>query len=197
MEGRRRLRSGFAVVVTALVALLLGSSAAYASSLWGYTDPRGDARPAVDVKQTALDTRLSGYYRVRITGQEFVKDSTDAVRIYFDTRSYDNGPEYRLTWYFGANPGGALTAPGRLYLTRTDTWESDGTSLRCLGIRRAIDYAHDVITISVPRRCLGRPAQVRWAGWVLRLTRVDAQEKIYGYFDYFPRANTFRPQWVG
>lgn len=169
--------------------------AAAPENVWKYGDAAGDAsEPApVDVIETRLDTKTAGYYRVRVFGREFIKDETDIVRIFFDTDETDSGPEYRLTWTMGKNPDGLV---GRVSLEKADAWWSEGTKVRCEQTRKAVNYSRDVITLQVPRRCVGSPDKIRWAGFVGRIDSVE-DGILYGPHDFFPRASAFPGTWVG
>jgi hypothetical protein len=188
---RGRMRGALLAAATSL--LLLASPAASAvSGSWSYDDRSDSARKVINVRTTSLDTHQKRRYRVQVRGQEFVKNKTDLVRVYFDTRKHNAGPEYRVTWYLGRNPANPV---GTTTLTRSDTWDDRGRSRACAGIRKHVIYRSDVITLSVPRRCLGRPSAVRWSGLTMKITRAT-QHQIFGYQDFFPAKFRFRDDWV-
>lgn len=41
-------------------------------------------------------------------------------------------------------------------------WEDGDPSYSCKAVQHTLSYATDVVTLSIPRRCLGRPASVRF-----------------------------------
>jgi hypothetical protein len=159
--------------------------------LWSYKDKAADAQSAVNVKKTSLDIRKKGYYRVRVYGGDFAKDRTDLVRIYFDTRRTRSTPEFAVTWYAGDNPAAKT---GTVYFEKTTSWR-DGKSAKCKGIQHSADYRRNVMTVSVPRKCLSKPSSVRWSGFTGRITRAK-KNSIYGVFDDFPHVRAFPAKWV-
>ncbi|GAA1761235.1 hypothetical protein GCM10009795_004580 [Nocardioides hankookensis] len=158
---------------------------------WNYKDKPTDAPSVINVKRTALDVCRKGYLRVRVFGGDFVRDQTDLVRIYFDTRRGRNGPEFAVDWYMGTNPA---TAAGSVFFGRSTSWRSSD-EVKCKGIHRAVNYRSDVITLAVPRRCLGWPSAVRWSGFTGKITRVT-KHTMYGKWDDFPRENALPTKWV-
>lgn len=189
----RRVRWEVVAADVAALCLLAGpASAAPTAGKWSYRDGAGAAKKVVNVKSTSLDTFQKGRYRVRIYGQEFVRNKTDMARVYFDTRKRNAGPEFRLSWYLGRNPADPV---GTVRFTKSDTWDDRGRSRSCAGIRKQVDYRKDVITLSIPRKCLGRPNQVRWAGLVMKVNSIEGST-IYGPWDFFPAKFRFKKQWV-
>lgn len=168
-------------------------AAAATQKVWSYSDPTRDHSPAVDVTETRLDTKTRGNYRIRVFGSEFIKNKTDMVRLFFDTDPNDNGPDYSYTWYFGKNPAQPI---GTSFLAKGDSWGLEGAvGVRCPRIKRAINYRTDLLAVTIPRSCLSRPSEIRWAGFIGRIDRAD-EDSLYGEFDDFPRQNSFPGQWV-
>ena len=182
------------VVVTICAGLVLAAASAASAERWGYDDRRGDAPLGVDVLSTRLDDNVSGRYRIRVQGRGFIEDRTDMVRVYLDTRRANAGPEYRLSWYLGKNPA---ERKGATFLARIDNWGSPPIKVvRCPAIRKNVAFGKDLITLSVPKRCVKRPARVRWAGFVVRVTGVPNDHTYRGRHDYFPKYRSFKRQWV-
>ena len=63
-----------------------------------------DGRRVVDVVRTQLDRTVDGRYRIRVYGRDFIKNETDVLRVYIDTRVGDSGPEYPFSWYLRSEP---------------------------------------------------------------------------------------------
>lgn len=93
----------------------------------------------------------------------------------------------RAVHYFGV-----ATSKGKIrtfqVVASPDHWQGSlqkltgrGKTFRCRGVHWSIGYASRSVTLSVPRRCLGRPAWVRVA---------MAEAKGSGARDYFDDANT-------
>ena len=181
-----------AVVILTCVSLVLTGMSSASAQRWGYVDPAHDARKVVNVLSTTLDNNLKGKYRIRVQGREFIKDQTDVIRIFLDTARSNSGPEYRVTWYFGKNPAYRV---GTTFLTRADSWDSTGKTVKCPGIGKLVAFGKDQITLSIPKRCVKSPKAVRWSGFVGRIT--DTRKgSLYGYWDSFPRKNAFKSEWV-
>ncbi|GAA1153220.1 excalibur calcium-binding domain-containing protein [Nocardioides aquiterrae] len=159
--------------------------------LWCYRDKPADARPAINVTKTCLDVRKKRYYRVHVYGGDFAKNRTDIVRIYFDTLRRRGAPEFDVSWYLGRNPA---TETGSLFFEKTKSWRKSSAA-ECKHIGRSVDYKRDVITVAVPRKCLGNPLAVRWAGFTGQISRAT-DSTMYGKWDDFPRVNGFPKRWV-
>lgn len=178
----------------------LSPVAADPALVWGYDDASGDQRAEVDVIRTELDINVQGYYRVRVYGEDFVKNKTDLVGIWFDSDKDAGRPNYYVVWYLGKNP--TPRQVGHMHLKRMHSWFSGPVpNVRCSGMRHQVNYAKDVITVMVPRRCLGYPGEVRWAGqlyWIKRWEDTDPDApgiSVYGPHDYFPTLRAWSP-WV-
>jgi hypothetical protein len=175
-------------------AVLCVTPTASAENSWDYPDRSDSVKGAIDVESTTLDTHTKGAYRVRIYGREFVKNSTDAAVLYFDAVASNTGPEYRLYAQFGKYPGNPH--PGFKSLYKVDTWEQLGRRVPCAALRISANYSADVLTFKVPKACMKRPSEVRWQGWVGRITR-DNGSTVSGYFDDFPKVHVFPDFWAG
>jgi hypothetical protein len=162
---------------------------------WSYDDKPGDWRPEVDVLRTELDIKVQGYYRVWVWGDDFIKNKTDMVRIWFDTDTGRDSPDFSFQWIMGRNPARPV---GHTHIRRIDGWRSaDHPRLRCPGMKHQVNYARDVITVMVPRNCLGDHNELRWAGQVAWINRYDeSSDRIYGPWDLFPGFLSFPPWWV-
>lgn len=193
---RRRTTAVAAAAMAAVVSLLVAALAAPASAApqdrWSYSDNSDNAKKVIDVRSTVLDTKQKGRYRVTVRGREFIKDRTDIVRVWFDTRRGNAGPEYRVTWYLGRNPA---EPTGRTYWTKSDSWNDNGRRKQCSGIRKYVNYRTDVIKVSLPKKCLKTPRAVRWSGMVGQVTDTRG-DSIYGYWDHFPAKYRFKSNWV-
>lgn len=162
---------------------------------WTIDDPdRDGGHRTVEVEKASLHARAPGRIGLRIHGREFVEDRTDYLRLWFDARQRNTGPEYRFTWYLGRNPSDQ--PKGAMGLTRIDTWGGAGRLISCPGIRRNVDYRLDRLWVSIPRRCLGYPRAVRWSGMVGLITSVK-NGYLYGRWDWFPGKHRFERRWVG
>ena len=164
---------------------------------WGYDDKPGDRRAEVDVLRTELDIKVQGYYRIRVWGDDFVKNKTDFVRISFDTDTSRGVPDFSLQWIMGRNPA---RPAGHMHIRRVDGWfTAVHPRLRCPGMRHQANYASDVITAMVPRKCLGDHNELRWAGqvgWINRYKDTPGPGgRIYGPWDLFPDRSV-QPWWV-
>lgn len=90
-----------------------------------------------------------------------VKASVGPYRIgsYFtfwlDTRASNAGPEYKMEVY--PNSDG-------LAVLRVGNFSDKGRAVRCPGFRATADvFGPEVVTITVPRSCIGNPSRVRVA----------------------------------
>jgi NMD protein affecting ribosome stability and mRNA decay len=83
----------------------------------------------------------------------------DLIRVYFDTRPRDPGPEFAVTGTYGSEYG----------MSRMETWTSRRQFIpwEC-GYRMRGDAAVGHTRIVVPRRCLDGPSRVRVAVLVQR-----------------------------
>jgi hypothetical protein len=160
--------------------------------IWSYRDRKNDADPFVDVVRTTLDTRDGDKYRVRIYGRLFLKNYVDLARIYFDTNRSQKGPEYRFAWMMGRSPAHRV---GKTWLEQVNKWEVPGTSVRCPGVTRSADYLYNVVTVAIPRQCLGEPTKLRWAGYVGAIQKVTKGQYV-GQWDDFPHLEEFPKFWA-
>lgn len=168
------------------------SSPSPVGTVWGYRDKRKDADLWVDVVRTTLDTRDENVYRVRIYGRLFLKDFVDLVRIYFDTNRSQKGPEYRFAWMMGRSPAHHV---GKTWLEQVDKWEEPGTRVRCPGVTKSANYLYNVVTVVIPRKCLGEPTKLRWGGYVGNIQKVTKSQYV-GQWDDFPHLEQFPRFWA-
>ena len=178
--------AAFLTALSALTVLLAGSVGAR-ETVWYYEDKPDSPGAFVDVRDTSLDTKLPGVFRVRVRGYEFLKGQTHILRLYFDTDRANSGPEFSYYISLSKYPG---TSGPRAVLSRVDTWEQGGTGLGCRNARWAVNYDTDIITVKMPRACLGNAKKIRWAGWVGHVKRTDGKS-VYGRFDDFPSRAAF------
>lgn len=190
-----KIATALALVGTTVLSVLtiaVPSPATAATAVWSYSDPKYDAGKYQDVTSTQLDVNVPGNYRIRIHGREFVDGRINTVRIYLDTSKANPGPEYRYDWFMLNSP----LLPRTQWLDRVDDFGTDSIrTVPCPGLFHAIDYNLDVVTLKIPRGCVGGPAAVRWSGFVGRMTSYT-NSYLTGYWDDFPRRNAFDPRWV-
>ena len=116
-----------------------GGSAAPAPSMTSY--------PPADVTRAVV---THGHYalRIRLRFADLQRVGHQAYRMDLETpRSVDES-------FFAAVVSGPDSRKGRHFLER-------GSSVRCPGFEHRIDYATNVVTMQIPRRCLGRPRWVK------------------------------------
>ncbi|HET7735972.1 MAG TPA: hypothetical protein VFK52_08370 [Nocardioidaceae bacterium] len=148
-------------VATVLGATLVATALPAQAARLTLSDPAGDtwtaadpADPAGSARNTDLRRTVLVHAAKRLTVRSRYVDLvqprrgetlTLAVRI-----RVDDGPKRNA---FVIAPRSAPYGRHRLVLERNDA------AVRCDGMRHRISYARDVISLSIPRTCLGRP---RW-----------------------------------
>lgn len=190
MYGDRGCKFGMFAVI--LAALMWPASPAHAET-WSYEDDKGDAASVVDVVETALNNNTKGFFTVRIYGKEFVKNETDVFVVYFDSNPGNNGPEFVYGSQIGNIPGDKKHGHA---LTKIDTWDGPGKAVGCKKMSRSVNFKTDVITLKMPKACIGSPDQVRWGGYTGKVTKVT-KKFLYGKWDDFPAEKTLGPIWAG
>jgi len=178
--------------ILSVLTIAAPAPATAATTAWSYSDPKYDIGKHQDVTSTQLDVNVPGNYRIRIQGRDFVDGQINTARIYLDTSKANPGPEYRYTWYMLSSP----FRPRTQSLARVDDFDTNTIrTISCPGLFHAIDYNLDVVTVKIPKGCVGSPAAVRWSGSAGKTTSY-ANSRIFGYWDFFPRRNGFDPRWV-
>jgi hypothetical protein len=190
-HGVRVLGALTAAVLGLAVVVLAGPSASSEPNTWYYEDKPDSPRGPINVEHTELDITASKF-RVRVYGREFIKNRTDLVAIYFDTSRSNHGPEYRYQAIIGKLPNGRRSGQ---VLGRLDSWELSGKSVQCGGMKVKTNFAQDVIAITMPKRCLGKPDEIRWAGYVGEVSRIG-NNSYYGSWDDFPAERTLPRFWA-
>lgn len=158
----RRLRTLTAgLAAAALTAALTGlaHSPAGAATL-GKADPRGDVHRVNGDDTTAPAARVVNVDLTRVT----VAHSSTAVTFtgrYADLRANDD----IITFFAEIRTNEsvrrmvALTAAPEFRKGQASLFRPDGNGASCPGLRHTIDYATNVVRVSIPRSCLSQP---RW-----------------------------------
>jgi hypothetical protein len=132
---------------------------------WTHVDPRGDVVTIADdgtfepapnrVASDVIKARLRHTHhrvRVRVTLVDLVRNG-DRIASYglgVLVRTSE-GLQRLVTLEFA--PGGRTA--------RVGVFNRNGVSVRCRGIRHAIEYRRNTVFVGVPRRCLSNPRWVR------------------------------------
>lgn len=83
-----------------------------------------------------------------------------------------------------------------MWFEKVREWEGDGTKIKCRGITKSADLlTGDVLSVTIPRKCLGDPDELRWAGYVGDISRAT-DESFTGNWDDFPRLQHFATFWA-
>jgi hypothetical protein len=170
---RARLVAG-----VALVAALTPAVSAQAD-VERFRDARGDAGSSVDILRVRVDNSTIDRSKVVVAVQQKNVRLGDSITIYFDTRRADRGPEYSISAFVDSE----------YVMNRHEFWGRVGRPVpfEC-GYRLRI--RDDRSRAVIPRRCLGRPDEIRvavkavrtrpatsrdwardrrtWLGWVAR-----------------------------
>jgi hypothetical protein len=153
-----RLAAVAAVVVLSLVAVPAAAQKVTARDARGDmirvqeggSDPRPAPRAMIgDVERTSfryLDRRV-----VVRTELAALQRTGRRLTVWVDVQ---NGA--RRTWFVGVQATGRDRNGHTIFIT------ARGRDVRCGGVRHRVDYADDVVRVSVPTRCLGRPHVVRF-----------------------------------
>lgn len=189
-----------AVVAAVLVMSFVAATAAPVAPAveraryWNIYDGPRDARRPIDIKVTYLSARRPGLLVVTIQGYEFLRTSLNVAAANVDTRRANAGPEYRVQWLLPRDADGHAG----IRLARIDTWDQRGRTIRCGRLGSSVDYGRDVVRLSIPRSCLGKPDKVRWNVYTGKVLEYLAHGKIRGYFDDVPGRKRFITGfWVG
>lgn len=142
------------VVALGLVGLLVASGAPAYADRWSHADRRGDVA------------------KLSFTSQFGVKPAprdvtTDITRVTVSHRAHRVVIRLRVRDLRQAESRSlvaVIKTPTRRHLVLVESLELAFVAKRargCEGLRKRFDYAADVITVGVPRHCLGRPAWIR------------------------------------
>jgi hypothetical protein len=142
---------------------------------------------------TTLSVGTPGHFVVRIHGYELTRERLNLVEIFFDVNKLNPGPEYRFADWLSADHDGH----SERFAAKIDTWQDQGRSVSCPKWTTSVDYANDVVTMVIPRRCMGNPAKVRWNTETWHFTRYDPDGSVYGFVDGVVDYQEFAGFWTG
>ena len=123
-----------ALILAVISSFVWTISPAGASSTYSITDARRDSRFGIDIKSTTLDRNVTGQYRVRIYGYEFLREKLNRSVVFFDTRAANAGPEYTVGW--GMPNDGVWQRPNGPIYDGND-FKAKLCTYRLLGLERA------------------------------------------------------------
>lgn len=173
MKLLRRAALAASAVVLASTAL---ASPAFAD-LRTFRDAAGDTGSARDLTRVRVNNGADGGTRVRVAAHVGDLNLLDATTFWLDTAGLDAGPEYKVV---------VLPNTDGMALEVVDTFRDDGRRIRCRNlVARADAGGRDVVSISVPRLCMGGPGRVRVS---VRTRFVSATPDIV---DWAPRRQAF------
>jgi hypothetical protein len=114
-----------------------------------------------DQYEPAPDQRAGDVLRVRLThGEHAIRVRMKFVDLRRSARQrFEVGMRTDAgTWY------AEVAASKNRWAGRHFLWEQGGDAVSCRGMSHGIDYADEVVTLRIPRRCVGHPA---WARFVV------------------------------
>jgi hypothetical protein len=155
-------------------------------------DDDGGGGRGFDIDDSSFSTFTPGHFIVKIEGPDLTAARLNAAELFFDVNRRNTGPEYRLDYLFTADGDGHS---GR-YIERVDGWSGGGPTVRCPKWRVHVNDTTDVITMDIPRRCLGTPARVRMNVSTWDVTRYFAGGGWEGYVDGVPSYHGFEAGWI-
>ena len=118
-----------------------------------FQDARGDTGTPADITAVKVANGSGGGHRVAVRAEVGQLGIEDFFTFWLDTRPSDAGPEYKVVVY--PNSDG-------IQLRRLDDFGEAGTAVPCDRLRaRADAFGPDVVSISVPRSCMGNPGRIR------------------------------------
>jgi hypothetical protein len=156
-------------------------------------DDDGGGTTGINVDDSSLSTFTPGRFVVKLEGRRFALARLNAAQVFFDVDSRDPGPEYRLDQLFTADGDGHS---GRR-IAKVGSWTDPGVTVACPRWRTHVNYAAGVVTMEIPRRCLGSPAHVRVNVATWQITAYGAADSWTGYVDAVPAYHRFEPGWAG
>ena len=130
---------------------------------------RADTRTFTD-KGAHLTTVVVAHTKTQVKVRADVGpfDIGDFATFWLDTDAHNSGPEYKAEVW--PNSDG-------IHLLRVGSFASRGTAVDCDGFRATSDvFGPEEVTITVPRSCIGKPAEVRVA--VRAFYEVDGPDVI-------------------
>jgi len=160
--------------------------------LYDYGD-RQDGPFGANLEYSTLSDRQPGQLIVKMYGYEFTTQRLNAMNVWFDVNRRNSGPEYLFANLFAKDRDGHHGQ----WAVKIDTWGWRGHHVRCPEAQTYVNYARDVITLKVPRQCVGNPAKVRWSPTTWRITRYDDDGSFWGYVDGAPYYKRFASWWTG
>jgi hypothetical protein len=155
--------------------------------------PRKDGSFGARSYYTTLSLGTPGYFIVRIHGYELTRKRLNDVEVFFDVNKADPGPEYRFADWLTADHDGH----SERFVAKVDTWNDPGSLVSCPKWATSVDYAHNVVTSTIPRRCIGSPAHVRWNTETWHFARYDPDGSVHGFVDGVQGYQEFAGFWTG
>ena len=134
--------------------MTLGSISPAQADVRRFTDPRNDTTSSVDIWSVKVNNSSRHRNKIIVVVQQDSVGPGDSITIYLNTRPRDRGPEFSLSAFVASEYG----------MNRVETWSGDGrfVSDRC-GYQLKINEGTDRSRAVIPRRCLGKPGEIRVA----------------------------------
>lgn len=168
-------------VLAGAAALIITGMSPASAAIWRHDDAVGDVQSQIDV----FDEDTGG-----VTEGEFVvaPDNTDTDvsrvrvshrthRISLKTTLRDITASSGFVVYDVRTDGRRYSVMQRLGRDRLfpafDLSGANGGRVKCAGVRRTVDRTANRATVSIPRRCLGRPAWVRVGAGAVKFDLTD------------------------
>jgi hypothetical protein len=155
--------------------------------------PRKDGAFGARSFYSTLSVGTPGHFVVRVHGYELTRERLNLVELFFDTNKLNRGPEYKFADWLSADDDGHSDR----FVAKIDTWQDPGHLVSCPKWTTNVDYANDVVTMVIPRRCMGSPARVRWNTETWHFARYDPDGSVYGFVDGVKGYREFAGFWTG
>jgi hypothetical protein len=155
--------------------------------------PRKDGAFGARSFYSTLSVGTPGHFVVRVHGYELTRERLNLVELFFDTNKLNRGPEYKFADWLSADDDGHSDR----FVAKIDTWQDPGHLVSCPKWTTNVDYANDVVTMVIPRRCMGSPAKVRWNTETWHFARYDPDGSVYGFVDGVKGYREFAGFWTG
>jgi hypothetical protein len=156
----------------------------------GDSGERSDGSFGARTNYSTLSWGTPGHFIIKIYGYELTRNRLNDIEVYFDVNKANHGPEYRFADWLTADHDGY----SQRFVRKIDTWNDDGQAVSCPKWTTHVNYASDIITLSIPRRCVGDPVQVRWNTETWHFTQYNP---VRGYPDGDWAYQEFEPgYWV-
>jgi hypothetical protein len=152
-------------------------------------DEDAGGRSGVGIDDSSVSTFTPGHLVVKLEGPGFAPSKLNAAEVFVDVDKQNPGPEYRLDYLFARDHDGHSGQR----MARITRWSGSGTTVSCPRWRTWVDYATGVVTMDVPRRCLGSPAQLRVSVATWQVTAYGTGDSWTGYVDAVPAYHRFEP----